>query len=75
MLILGVIVGFFFAAGIVTVAVCMLSSQQNGSHVLSEEAAADQNRIATNSASKFIVRDSSSREGAELSLGNNPTTD
>jgi hypothetical protein len=72
---LGVIIAFFFAAGIVTVAVCMLSSQQNDSQVLSEKVAADQNRITTNSASKYIGRDSSSREGAGLSLGNNPTAD
>jgi hypothetical protein len=72
---LGVIVAFFAAAGVITVAVCMLSSQQNGSQVLSEKAAADQNRITTNSASKYVARDSSSREGAGLSLSNNPTAD
>lgn len=75
MLILGVIVAFFFTAGVITVAVCMISSQQNGSQVLSEKAVADQNRITTNSASKYVARDSSSREGTELSLSNNPSAD
>jgi len=72
---LGVIIAFFIIAGVITVAVCMLSSQQNGSQVMSEKAVADQNRITTNSASKYVARDSSSREGTELSLSNNPSAD
>ena len=75
MLILGVILAFFIVAGVVTVAVCMLSSQQNGSEVLGEKTAADQNRIITKTASKYVARDSSSREGAELSLNNKSTAD